>query len=101
MFSTSKVKKAKNSYGGYRTEFAGSTRNSKKIIRTPNLPIETKIFLKKTIGLLPKKCKGAKNSYWSYPTDLLSNFENKIYLILSSFAIFNNKQTAERRISFS
>jgi hypothetical protein len=28
---------------------AASTQNPKKIIRTPNTPIETKIFLKKTM----------------------------------------------------
>jgi hypothetical protein len=32
-------KGAKNSYGGYPTEFAGSTQNPKKIIGTPNQPI--------------------------------------------------------------
>jgi hypothetical protein len=47
MFSTSKVKKGKNSYGGYATEFAGSTQNPKKIIETPNLPIRTKMIPKK------------------------------------------------------
>jgi hypothetical protein len=31
----------------YPTEFAGSTQNPKKIIGTPNIPINTKIFLKK------------------------------------------------------
>jgi hypothetical protein len=41
-----KCKGAKNSNGGYPTEFAGSTQNPKKIIETPNLPIKTKIFLK-------------------------------------------------------
>jgi hypothetical protein len=33
---TSKVKKRKNSYGGYPTEYAGSTQNPKKIISTPS-----------------------------------------------------------------
>jgi hypothetical protein len=42
-----KWKEGKNSYEGYPTEFAGSTQNPKKIIRTPNLPIRTKIFLRK------------------------------------------------------
>jgi hypothetical protein len=39
-----KSKGAKNSYGGYQTEFAGSTQNLKKITGTPNLPIKTKII---------------------------------------------------------
>jgi hypothetical protein len=43
-FSTLKKKGAKNSYGGYPAEFAGSTQNPKKIIGTPNFPIKKKIF---------------------------------------------------------
>jgi hypothetical protein len=49
MFSTSKVKRRQKIVWGYRTEFAGSTQNPKKIIRTANLPIKTKVFLKKTM----------------------------------------------------
>jgi hypothetical protein len=44
--STSKVKKAKNSYRIGLMEIAGSTHNNKKIIETPNSPIETKTSLK-------------------------------------------------------
>jgi hypothetical protein len=44
-----KCKKATQSYGGYPTEFAGSTQNPKKNIGTPNILIKTKIFLKKTM----------------------------------------------------
>jgi hypothetical protein len=40
-------KGANNSYGGYPTEFAGSTQNSKKIIGTSNQPIRKKSFQKK------------------------------------------------------
>jgi hypothetical protein len=47
-----KCKGAKNLYGGYPTKFAGSTQNPKKFIRTPNLPIRTKIFPKK-VCLVP------------------------------------------------
>jgi hypothetical protein len=41
-------------YGGYPTEFAGSTQNPKKIIGTPNPPIRTKKLPKKvsSIGML-------------------------------------------------
>jgi hypothetical protein len=39
-----KGKGAKISYGGYLTEFAGSTQNPKKIIGTPNLPILKKKY---------------------------------------------------------
>jgi hypothetical protein len=46
MFSTLKVK---NSYGGYPTEFAGSTQDPKKIVGTSNQSIRTKIFPKKNM----------------------------------------------------
>jgi hypothetical protein len=49
-FSTSKVKQQnKNSYGIYSTVFAGSAHNHKKIIETPNQPIETKKIQKKYV----------------------------------------------------
>jgi hypothetical protein len=38
---------AKNSYGGYPTEFAGSTQNPKKNIETSKQPIKTEHFPKK------------------------------------------------------
>jgi hypothetical protein len=47
-----KRKEDKNSYGGYQTEFAGSIHNPETIIRTPNLPMRTKIF-PKTVFLVP------------------------------------------------
>jgi hypothetical protein len=37
-----KCKGAENLYGGYPTEFAGSTQNPKKIKETANLPIKIK-----------------------------------------------------------
>jgi hypothetical protein len=40
---------AKNSYGGYPMEFAGSTQNLKKNIGTSNQPIKTKMFAKKYV----------------------------------------------------
>jgi hypothetical protein len=48
----SKCKGAKNSYGGYPTEFAGLTQNPKKNIGTQNQPIKTKNFPKK-VCLVP------------------------------------------------
>jgi hypothetical protein len=46
-FNTSKVKKTKIHMGGiYPTKFASSTQNHKKIIETPNQPIEIKKNLK-------------------------------------------------------
>jgi hypothetical protein len=50
IFNTSKGKKNKYTYGIYPSEFASSTQNPKKIIRTPNLPIRTKFFPKKTMS---------------------------------------------------
>jgi hypothetical protein len=46
-FNTSIVKKSKKSCEDYVKEFAGSTQNHKKIIETPNQPIETKNSYKK------------------------------------------------------
>jgi hypothetical protein len=40
---------AKNSNGGYPTEFAGSAQNPKKNIGTSNQPMKTKIFPKKSM----------------------------------------------------
>jgi hypothetical protein len=56
------VKKNKDTYGIYPTTFANSTQNHKKIIETPNQPIELKKSQIK-VCLVPHKCKGAKNSY--------------------------------------
>jgi hypothetical protein len=47
IFITSKGKKAKNSYGIYPTEF--QPKIIKKIIDTPNQPIETKKSTKKSV----------------------------------------------------
>jgi hypothetical protein len=42
IFNTSKVKKNKDTYGIYPTKFASSTQKHKKVIETPNQPIEIK-----------------------------------------------------------
>jgi hypothetical protein len=42
MFSISKIKRSKNSYGGFATEFAGSTLNYNKMAGTPNQPTKSK-----------------------------------------------------------
>jgi hypothetical protein len=54
-----KCKETKNCRS-YPTEFAGSTQNLKKIIRTPNLPIRTNIFPKKTMYSTLKKKRSQK-----------------------------------------
>jgi hypothetical protein len=44
IFNTPKVKKNKDTYGIYPKKFANSTQKQKKVIETPNQPIEiTKI----------------------------------------------------------
>jgi hypothetical protein len=42
IFNTPKVKKKKDTYGIYPTKFASSTQKHKKVIETPNQPIEIK-----------------------------------------------------------
>jgi hypothetical protein len=42
ILNTPKVKKNKDSYGIYTTKFASSTQKHKKVIETPNQPIEIK-----------------------------------------------------------
>jgi hypothetical protein len=49
IFNTSKVKKKKDTYGIYPTIFASSTQKYKKIIETPNQPIEIKKISNKSI----------------------------------------------------
>jgi hypothetical protein len=44
IFNTPKVKKNKDTYGIYPTKFASSTQKHKKVIETPNQPIEMKII---------------------------------------------------------
>jgi hypothetical protein len=74
---------AKNSYGGYRTEFVGSTKNFKKIIRISNQLISTDIFSKK-VFLVPQKDRGAKNSYGRYPKEFLGSTQNSKKIIGTS-----------------
>jgi hypothetical protein len=50
----------KKSYGGYPTEFTGSTQNPKKIIRKPNLSIRLNIFPKKTMFSTLRKKRSQK-----------------------------------------
>jgi hypothetical protein len=54
------AKKIHFSYEGYLTKFAGSTSNHENIIGTPNQPIETKKFRKKTYILYHKSEKDQK-----------------------------------------
>jgi ribosomal protein S17E len=78
-----KCKGAKNSYGGYPTEFAGSTQNFKNIIETSNQPIKTKIFSKK-VCLVSQKCKRVKNSYGGYPTEFAGSTQNSKKIVGTS-----------------
>jgi hypothetical protein len=49
IFNSSKVKKNKDTYGIYPTKFASSTQNHKKMIETPNQPIEFKKISNKSL----------------------------------------------------
>jgi hypothetical protein len=51
-----KWKRAKTSYGGYPTKFAGWTQNHTNMVGTPNQPIKSKI----KICLVPQKWREAK-----------------------------------------
>jgi hypothetical protein len=66
---------AKNSYGTYPTEFAGSTQNPKNKFGTPNIPFKTKMFLKKLCFVF-WRCKGPKNSFGSYSTEFAGSPQN-------------------------
>jgi hypothetical protein len=50
-FNTPKVKKNKDTYGIYPTKFASSTQKHKKVIETPNQPIEIKKISNKSLVL--------------------------------------------------
>jgi hypothetical protein len=52
---TQKCKRAKNSYEGYPTEFAGSTQNHKKKYRNTKSTNQDEHFPKKKVCLVPKK----------------------------------------------
>jgi hypothetical protein len=49
IFNTPKVKKTKIHYGIYPTKFASSTQKHKKVIETPNQPIEITKILNKSM----------------------------------------------------
>jgi hypothetical protein len=57
-------KGAKNSYGGYPTEFAGSTKQKSN-------------FSKKKVFLVPLKCIGTKNSYGAHPTEFAGSTQSE------------------------
>jgi hypothetical protein len=64
-FVPKKWKGAKILYGGYPTEFAGSTLNPKKIIETSNQPIKTKISQKNMFNILKEL--GNQKFVWGLP----------------------------------
>jgi hypothetical protein len=74
-------------------EFTGSTQNSKKNIRTPNLPVRTKIFPKK-VCLVPYK-KGGKNSCGSYPTEFAGSTQNPKKIM--KHQIYQSEQTFSQK----
>jgi hypothetical protein len=69
------VKKNKDAYGIYPTKFASSTQQHKKVIETPNQPIEIKKSQIK-VCLVFQKWKEGKSSYGSYPTEFAGSTQN-------------------------
>jgi hypothetical protein len=49
IFNTSKEKENKDTYRIYQTKFASSTQKHKKVIQTPNQPIEIKNITNKSM----------------------------------------------------
>jgi hypothetical protein len=60
-------------HGIYPTKFASSTQKHKKVIKTPNQPIEIKKITKKVCIVHVKR---GKNSYGGYPTDFAGSTRN-------------------------
>jgi hypothetical protein len=54
------VKKTKNAFGIYPKKFASSTQNHKKIIKTPNQPIEIKKISNKSMFSTSKEKRSQK-----------------------------------------
>jgi hypothetical protein len=65
IFNTSKVKKNKDTYGIYLRKFASSTQKHKKIIETPNQPIEIKKISNKSMFKYSKNSQCTMNLYES------------------------------------
>jgi hypothetical protein len=66
IFNTPKVKKNKDTYGIYPTKFASSTQNHKKVIETPNQPIEIKKISNKSM-FNTSKVKRSQKFVWGLP----------------------------------
>jgi predicted HNH restriction endonuclease len=66
IFNTSKVKKIKDTHGIYTTKFARSTQKHKKVIKTPNQPIEIKKISNKS-RFSTSKVKRRQKFVWRLP----------------------------------
>jgi hypothetical protein len=66
LFNTQKVKKNKDPYGFYPTKFASSTQKYKKVIETPNQPIEIKKISNKSM-FSTSKVKRRLKFVWGLP----------------------------------
>jgi hypothetical protein len=66
IFNTPKVKKNKDTYGFYPTKFASSTQKHKKVIETPNSPIEIKKISNKSM-FSTSKVKRRQKFVWGLP----------------------------------
>jgi hypothetical protein len=66
IFNTAKVKKNKDTYGIYPTNFASSTQKHKKVIETPNQPIEIQKIYNKSM-FSASKMKRRQKFVWGLP----------------------------------
>jgi predicted HNH restriction endonuclease len=79
IFKTPKVKKHKiqrykDTYGIHPTKFASSTQKYKKVIETPNQPIEKKISNKSMFST--SKVKRRQKFVWGFPTEFADSIQN-------------------------
>jgi hypothetical protein len=73
IFYTPKVKKKQI----HPTMFASSTQKHKKVIETPNQPIEIKKISNKSMGMgTTSKVKRRQNFVWGYPTEFAGSTQN-------------------------
>jgi transposase len=82
IYNTPKVKKNKDTYGIYPTKFTSSTQKHKKVIKTPNQPIEIKKISNKSM-LSTSKVKRRQKFIWGLPDGVcrlnpksLKNYQN-------------------------
>jgi hypothetical protein len=115
IFNSPIVKKNKDTYGIYPTKFVSSIQKHKKVIVTPNQPIQIKKISNKSMFSTSKvccsqntekklcslrlKCKGAKNSYGGYPTKFAGSTQNPKKC--SEHQIYQSEENMPKKSMFS